>query len=263
MPGCVVCGVESSVTASCPHCATPVCAEHRSPTSHDCRGVEADHTSGWVVDLDGAASADASANGSDPLGRRAFPRPRGSGTWLAVATLFVLVVAVALVVAGPSTAPPDGAVIASADNGSEGEGEGAHAPNETRVERLVAERVNAERRERGLDPLAYDRTLARVGEAHSADMRERGFVGHENPDGEGLRERYAAFGLDCPGGENVYHSPNGGLASSSRVLADHVVDAWMGSEGHRGAILKDRFVRQGVGVAVGPDGNVWVTQDFC
>ncbi|MEF8840163.1 MAG: CAP domain-containing protein [Haloarculaceae archaeon] len=100
-------------------------------------------------------------------------------------------------------------------------------------------------------------------EAHAADMRERGFVGHENPDSQGLSERYAAFGLDCPGGENVYHSPTGGLASSSRVLADHVVDAWTGSEGHRGAILKDRFDRQGVGVAVGPDGGVWVTQDFC
>ena len=37
----------------------------------------------------------------------------------------------------------------------------------------------------------------------------------------------------------------------------------MDSEGHRAAILKARFIRQGVGVVLGPDGGVWVTQDFC
>ena len=163
----------------------------------------------------------------------------------------------AVAVAGPGDAP-GGAVVASADGGDP-----ASHLNEARVERLIAARANAERTERGLDPLAHDPELARVGAAHSEDMHERGFVGHENPDGEGLRERYAAFGLDCPGGENVYHSPNGGLARSPDALADHVVAAWMDSEGHREALLKARFTRQGVGVVGGPEGGVWVTQDFC
>jgi uncharacterized protein YkwD len=258
MSECVVCGVESSVTASCPHCAAPVCVDHRDPSSHGCPGVDADHTRGWILDLDGSESADGPDAGEGMEGWRDLLRPSRSGARLAVATLLVLSVAVlAVAVAGPTNDPPGGAVVASTD------GEGSDRPNETRIERLVAERANAERRERELDPLAYDPTLARVGESHSEDMRERGFVGHENPDGEGLRERYAAFGLNCPGGENVYHSPTGGLARSPEVLAEHVVAAWMNSEGHREALLRERFTRQGVGVAVGSDGGVWVTQDFC
>ena len=259
MSECVVCGVESSVTASCPHCAAPACADHRSPPNHDCPGVDADHTRGWIVDLDGAESAGGRSDTDEVTASwRDLLRPSGSGARLAVATLLVLSAAVlAVAVAGPTADAPGGAVVASAD------GEGSDRPNATRIERLIAERANDERRERGLEPLANDPTLARVGESHSADMRERGFVGHKNPDGEGLRERYAAFGLDCPGGENVYHSPTGGLARSPEALAEHVVAAWMDSEGHREALLRERFTRQGVGVAVGPDGGVWVTQDFC
>ena len=255
MPECVVCGVESSVTASCPHCAGPVCSEHRAPASHDCPGVDAEHTDGWIVDLDGSNSDGGDGDERSAGTQRAFPRPSRSGAWLAAATLAVLVAAVLAVTIGSTADVPGDRGVASA--GGEGR------PNETRVERLVAERANAQRRERGLDPLAYDRTLARVGEAHSEDMRERGFVDHENPDGEGLRERYAAFGLDCPGGENVYHAPNGGLARSPAALAEHVVGAWMDSAGHREAILRGRFTRQGVGVVLGPDGRVWVTQAFC
>ena len=266
MPECVVCGVESSVTAACPHCAAPVCADHRAPADHDCPGVDADHTGGWVLDLDapggsdrGEAApgrADRGATTRGTASPRAVPRPSRSSAWLLVGTLAVVVAVLAVVAAGPTTEAPGGAVVASAG------GDGGDL-NATRVERLVAERANAERRERGLDPLAYDPALARVGAAHSADMRERGFVGHENPDGEGPAERYAAYGLDCPGGENVYHSPTGGLARSPGALADHVVAAWMDSEGHREAVLRPRFARQGVGVAVGPDGGVWVTQEFC
>ena len=258
MPECVVCGVESSITASCPHCAAPVCSDHRDPSNHDCPGVDADHTGGWILDLDGSASAGGRGVDGTTKVWHDLLRPSRSGARLAVATLLVLSAALlAVAVTGPTNDAPGGAVVASAD------GEASERPNETRVERLVAERANDERRERGLDPLAYDRTLARVGASHSDDMRERGFVGHENPDGEGLRERYAAFGLDCPGGENVYHSPTGGLARSPGALADHVVDAWMDSEGHREAVLRPRFARQGVGVAVGSDGGVWVTQEFC
>ena len=258
MPECVVCGVESSVTAACPHCAAPVCADHRDPSGHDCPGIDADHTGGWVFDLDAPGADGARGHDREADGWRGITRPSGSGAWLAVATLFVLVVAtLAATVLAPATDTPGGAVVATAG------GEEPGRPDAARIERLVAERTNAERRERGLDPLAYDRTLARVGAAHSAEMRERGFVGHENLDGEGLRERYAAFGLDCPGGENVYHAPTGGLARSPGVLADHVVRAWMDSEGHREALLKRRFTRQGVGVAVGPGGGVWVTQEFC
>lgn len=254
MPTCAVCGAEASVTASCPHCATPVCAEHCSPSKHDCPGVDADRTSGWVIDLDAPTASDVPGHGRKTRQWSDTLCPSRSSAWLAAGT--VLVVVVALLVAtvlGPAADP--GEVVASTD--------ASDGLSEARVERLVAEQVNGERVARGFDALAYDTALARVGEAHSEDMRGRGFVGHENPDGEGLAERYAAHGIDCHGGENVYYAPNGGLASTPGALAHHVVGAWMDSEGHRAAILKERFTRQGVGVVLGHDGGVWVTQDLC
>jgi uncharacterized protein YkwD len=139
----------------------------------------------------------------------------------------------------------------------------AEGVNETAIEREIAAEVNAERRAAGLEPLAYDTALAEVGRRHSEDMRDRGFIDHTNPDGDSLAERYAEVGLGCPGGENIYYTPNGRLAASSGALADHVVRAWLNSEGHREALLKDRFTRQGIGVVVGSDGALYVTQDFC
>ena len=181
MPACALCGDETSVTASCPHCATPVCAEHRNPPDHDCQGVDADRTVGWVIDLDAPTAGERTVCERETPSRRDLLAPSRSSAWLAAGTVLVVVVALLAATAlGPAT--DAGEVVVSADGESGG-------LNETRVERLVAERTNAERAERGLDPLAYDRLLARVGEAHGEDMRERRFVGHENPDGERLAER--------------------------------------------------------------------------
>jgi uncharacterized protein YkwD len=250
-PECVVCGAETSVTAACPHCATPVCADHRAPAAHACAGVDADRTGGWVVDLDGPMSrAEADARVGTVDSWRDLLTPSRSGLRLARGTLLLLVVAVLV---GGLAGPQAGEVVASA---------GLERVNETAVEREIAEEVNGERRKAGLDPLAYDATLASVAGAHSADMCEREFVGHTNPDGEGLGARYAAFGLTCPGGENVYYSANGALAASPGTLADHVVRAWMNSEGHRESLLRERFTRQGIGVAV-DGGALYVTQEFC
>ena len=247
MPTCVVCGAETTVTASCPHCAEPVCAEHRPPGTHDCAGVDADSTHGWVVDLDGpqpdrATPADESW--------RDLLRPSRGGLWLAAGTL--LVVCLALLVVGVGLPGLGGEVVASAGVG-----------NTTAVEAAIVGEVNAARTARGLSELETDASLTAVAEAHTADMRDRGFVGHENPDGEGLAARYAERGLTCPGGENIYYSPNGALAVSPGALADHVVRSWLDSAGHRETLLRERFDRQGIAVVFGDDGAVWVTQTFC
>ena len=46
-------------------------------------------------------------------------------------------------------------------------------------------------------------------------------------------------------------------------LARAVVDGWMESPGHRENILRSGIDREGVGVAIGRDDSVRVTQDFC
>lgn len=247
MPACVVCGADTTVTASCPHCADPVCSAHHAPEAHDCTGVDADRTHGWRIDLDGpqpdrATPADESW--------RDLLRPSRGGLWLAAGTLFV--VAVALLVVGVGLPGIGGEVVASAGVG-----------NSTAVEAAIVAEVNDARTARGLSELDANASLTAVAEAHTRDMRDRGFVGHENPDGEGLAQRYAEQGLSCPGGENIYFSPNGALAVSPGALADHVVRSWLNSEGHRETMLAARFDRQGIAVVVGTDGEVWVTQTFC
>jgi uncharacterized protein YkwD len=250
MPSCVVCGAETTVTASCTHCADPVCSDHHAPEAHDCAGVDADRTRGWVVDLDGP-QPDRSAPADESW--RDLLRPSRGGLWLAAGTLFVVCVAVLVVAGGVGIPGLDGEIVASAGGGG----------NATAVEEAIVAEVNAARADRGLPELATNTSLAAVAAAHSLDMRERGFVGHENPDGEGLAARYAEQGLSCPGGENIYYSPNGALAVSPGALADHVVRSWLNSDGHRGTMLRERFDRQGIGVVFGDDGAVWVTQTFC
>ena len=247
MPACVVCGAETTVTASCPHCADPVCSDHHAPEAHDCAGVDADRTRGWRIDLDGpqpdrATPADESW--------RDLLRPSRAGLWLAAGTLFV--VAVALLVVGVGLPGLGGEVVASAGVG-----------NTTAVEAAIVAEVNDARAARGLPELEANASLAAVAETHTLDMRDRGFVGHENPVGEGLAQRYAEQGLSCPCGENIYFSPNGALAVSPGALADHVVRSWLNSDGHRETMLAERFDRQGIAVVVGTDGEVWVTQTFC
>lgn len=250
MGACVVCGREVPVSDACPHCAQPTCEDHRPPPAHDCPGVDADRTTGWIIDLDGrdvrrtdAAAGDRTTDtgtGGDGDGVfRALLRP---GRWLAVAT--GLLVVVVLLAAALHTG-------------------GATGLDETRAEQLIAQEVNEVRRAANAGTLAYNDTLARVAGTHSRNMAAGGYVSHESPDGAGLDERYARFGLACPGGENVYYGPRGGLASSERTLAEQVVRSWLDSPGHRETLLKGRFTAQGIGVVVTDDGGLYVTQDLC
>lgn len=215
-------------------------------------------TAGWRLDLDGArpsvpeggpdlddvATGDGAggpSNGRDAGDEESLRWLFRPGVGLAVATLLVVAVALgAVAYAGPL-----------GDELTVGE-----------VEFHVEERTNEERTAAGLRAAEHDADLAAVARGHSRDMLERGFVNHTNPDGQDPSDRVAAAGIDCQPGENIYQAPRGGLATAERALADHVVRAWLNSDGHRETLLRHRFDRQGVGVAVGDDA-VFVTQLFC
>jgi uncharacterized protein YkwD len=111
--------------------------------------------------------------------------------------------------------------------------------------------VNAERATAGCAPLSADSGLAAVARAHSADMRDRDFFSHDNPDGLDPFDRAAAAGLDARA-ENIAY----GYADAAEVMA-----GWMGSRGHRENILDCDLRTLGVGVATGP-GGPWWTQLF-
>lgn len=143
-----------------------------------------------------------------------------------------------------------------------------HQFHKSEAELLIHERVNEVRTERGLAPLRRNPILADEAQAHSEDMVERDFYSHTNPDGEGPQDRTAT---GCGIGENLavmywqtsfsYDGETMRLESEEE-FADHAVQGWMDSPGHRENILNPRYISQGIGIAVDGD-EVYVTQMFC
>lgn len=108
------------------------------------------------------------------------------------------------------------------------------------IERRVHGVTNAERDQHDVDMIAYDRQLAAVARAHSRDMRDRGFVGHETPEGQSPHDRVTEMGYDlvgkaqspafcraCGGDLRVYsrpdHCPHCGDTVGSRAVSSVAV----------------------------------------
>jgi hypothetical protein len=124
---------------------------------------------------------------------------------------------------------------------------------ETRAsaEMSFVDKLNAERRSRGLSALTVDVELTRVARDWSAKMREQNRLYHR-PD---LTQRVTSDWSRL--GENVGRTSGG----SESELVDRLHRTFMGSSGHRQNILGD-FNHVGVGVRRGADGTLWVTVNF-
>jgi uncharacterized protein YkwD len=127
----------------------------------------------------------------------------------------------------------------------------AAVPANLGAEDQVLALVNIQRAAAGCGALSGDAALASVARAHSADMRDRGFFSHTNPDGLDPFARAAAAGLDARAENIAYGQPD----------PASVMDSWMNSPGHRANILDCSLTRLGVGMAEGA-GGPWWTQLF-
>jgi uncharacterized protein YkwD len=125
------------------------------------------------------------------------------------------------------------------------------APADPGTEGQVLALVNAERAAVGCGALAADSGLAAVARAHSADMRDRGYFDHVNPEGLSPFDRAQRAGISARA-ENIAYGQQDPAA---------VMDSWMNSAGHRANILNCGLTRLGVGVAEGA-GGPWWTQLF-
>ncbi|MGA4851614.1 CAP domain-containing protein [Streptomyces sp. G5(2025)] len=123
---------------------------------------------------------------------------------------------------------------------------------ESAAEAAVLTLVNAERTKAGCRPVTYDSGLAALADRFSADMAERDFFAHTDPDGATPWDRAEKAGRADLGGENIAR----GQADARAVMA-----AWMGSPGHRANILNCDYKTMGVGAHFAP-GGPWWTQDF-
>ena len=147
----------------------------------------------------------------------------------------------------------------------------------------IHDMVNREREMRGLGSLQWDEALAHIALSHSRDMAERGYFDHLSPEGRDFADRYTEHGyrLQTRVGDRVYLGGEN-LALSSVVssytyvqdtgevceyryndlaeLARSTVQGWMESPGHRENILSP-FTREGIGVCVSDEGEVYITQN--
>lgn len=120
------------------------------------------------------------------------------------------------------------------------------APGEVHEEvaRLVR-LVDQHRARVGCAPLVWDARVAAVAQAHSDDMRRRGYYAHVDPDGRTPVMRLQAAGIGWrETAENIARTGFG---------AEQVLALWLQSRGHRANLENCRLTRHGVGLS----GELW------
>jgi len=156
--------------------------------------------------------------------------------------------------------------------------------NATNLANLIHQEINKKRRDNGLQPLTWDPQLANIALSHSRDMAERDYFDHVSPEGEDFADRYEEnnYSKDTRvgnqvylGGENLflnnvvesytYDDLTGEVFeyrfNSLEELAQGTVDGWMDSPGHRENILTP-FSREGIGIIITDEGEVYITENF-
>jgi uncharacterized protein YkwD len=117
----------------------------------------------------------------------------------------------------------------------------------------VVRLTNDERRQAGCPALAVDGQLVTASLRQSNYMARTRLFSHVWRDGSTFVDRSEAAGYQQPAGENI--------AWGYRTAPD-VVNAWMGSPGHRKNILNCKAKSFGAGVAFAADGTPYYTQVF-
>lgn len=126
------------------------------------------------------------------------------------------------------------------------------------LEKYTFDLLNEERREKGLEPLKWNDSVAKVARMHSQNMAEQGFFRHSGTDGLMVDGRADEVGLgDWRAiGENIaflrgYDDP-----------AVFAVRQWMNSSGHKRNILNGQWTESGIGLAISENGSYYFTQVF-
>ena len=109
----------------------------------------------------------------------------------------------------------------------------------TEFESKVVTLINIEREKEGLDALEWDAGVAKVARAHSKDMESRNYFSHTNQNGQSPSARMRA--------SNISFRYSGENLARGHKTPEAVVTAWMGSTGHRNAILSEMATHIGVG----------------
>jgi len=113
--------------------------------------------------------------------------------------------------------------------------------------------VNAQRAKAGCKAVTLDARLTAAAAGHAQDMATHDYFSHTSRDGRTFVDRITAAGYPVPRSENIG-------AGQPTVAA--VMDAWMGSAGHRANILDCSAVAMGAASAHGGSYGIYWVQDF-
>lgn len=115
------------------------------------------------------------------------------------------------------------------------------------VEEAVFAMTNDIRRQNGLAIFLQDEICRDAARGHSADMLNRNYFSHTDPQGRALKDRLPANLATRQWGENIW-TGRGYDPRQVRYLPQKIMDGWMKSPGHRANILTPGYTHLGVGV---------------
>ena len=119
----------------------------------------------------------------------------------------------------------------------------AQSSSTAKMEKMVQQRINEIRQQKGLNSLQNNEKLAQVARNYSRQMAQDNFFSHTGSDNSTLRDRVRSGGISYRVvGENLFKSIN---ASEPVPLA---IEGWMNSPGHRENILRPAFTQTGIGI---------------
>lgn len=124
-----------------------------------------------------------------------------------------------------------------------------------KIEEEANRKINAYRRAKGLGELQRRTYLDELARAHSQDMLKANVLSHNGWDTR-------AVNMQASGYKKVAEN----VATCHGIAGEHVsqvlVDGWIKSPSHHRNIIESRFSYSGMGVAIGEDNRIYLTQLF-
>jgi len=157
--------------------------------------------------------------------------------------------------------------------------------NPDNIARKIHGLVNEHRIDNDIPPMEYDENLEDIAHGHSQDMAENDYFDHVNPEGDDPSQRALDAGYNCHKelvggfytegiGENIaqnytYESITyiSGFPIYDWMTEDElsygIFDQWRTSPGHNENMLEPDYDREGLGIFIDSDGEVYATENFC
>lgn len=123
--------------------------------------------------------------------------------------------------------------------------------------------LNEDRASAGRGPLTLDPRLATLATNHSHDMAVRRYFAHAAPGDSNAFDRFARAGIRFDdAAENIGHIDNRPPPAEVAALNAAMMAEPLDRASHHDNIVDTRLHRVGIGLCIGPDDSMYLTEDF-